>query len=60
MSRNLIQAIAEAMREHDVSLFNDVEPADYYEEKARVALETVEHFEPARTRTFFVEGVQWA
>lgn len=60
MNRNLIDAIAEAMREHDASIFNDIEPFDYYSEKARVALETVEHFEPTRVPVFHVEGVRWA
>lgn len=36
-SAQLLDAMAEAMREQDHDLGNDIEPFDYYTEKARVA-----------------------
>lgn len=60
MDRTLVNAIAEAMRETDVTLHNDIEPFDYYEHKAEAALNVVEHYQPVRARSFHVEGVQWA
>lgn len=61
MNARLIHAIAEAMKEHDVEIHNDVEPFDYYTEKASIAIDTYEAFEfKPRPRVFFVEGVQSA
>lgn len=61
MNRKLIEAIAEALRESDVELRNDIEPFDYYEVKAEAAVRAYEEFETApRPRHFYVEGVQFA
>lgn len=45
MNRQLIEAIAEALRESDVELHNDVEPFDYYEVKAEAAVRAYDEFQ---------------
>ena len=61
MNRSLIAAIAEAIKEADVAVYNDVQPFDVYENYAEAALKAHDEFEPTpRPRTFFPDGVQWA
>lgn len=57
-SDRIIDAIAAAMREQDYELGNDIEPFDYYTEKARVAAATYDQYQYApRTKPDCVEGI---
>lgn len=53
MDRKLIEAVAEALRESDANLYNDVEPWGYYEVKAEAAVGAYDAYQtrPARAAT---------
>lgn len=45
MSRTLIEAIAEAIKEADVAVYNDVQPWDVYENYAESALRAHDEYQ---------------